>query len=241
MNRKMLVGLGVAVALFGVVGCSGAGDAEETNSSESAAQELDMTNVPDIVAEVNGTEITKDDFAPIYEGQFQQMQMQAQASGQEIDQEALRTQTAQMMVDTELLTQEADARKIDAPQEDIDVALEDLAAAYQMESVDDVLAALNDEGMDEDEVLSELEMQVRLDRLIVEETGDIEPTDEELQELYDQTAAQQEQSGGEGAELPPFEEVKPQLIEQAISMKQSETYQALVTELQEDADVTIHL
>lgn len=242
-SRRLLVGLSVAVAMFGLAGCSGASEPEESppTSDQAASQEPDLSGIPDVVAEVNGTQLTGDGFVELYEAQFQQMQAQSQTTGEQVDQQALRKQTVEVMVDTELLTQEADARQIQASQADLDAALEEIAVANQMESTQDVLAALAEQGVTEDEIYSQLETQVRLDRLMAEETDDSEPTEQELRELYDQVAAQQEQSGEAGTELPPFEEVKPQLVEQVVSSKQSEAYGILVSTLRENADVTVIL
>lgn len=242
MSRRAWVGVAIAVSLFGLVGCSGAGSEEqgtESSQQEGSSQQPDLKGLPDVVAEVNGVEITKDEFASLYEMQFTQWQAQAQQSGEAIDQDQLRTQTAEAMVDIELMMQEADDRKIELTQEELDSALEELAAASQLESTDDLFAALKEQGMDEKEVLSELEMQERVDRLLTEEVGEVQPTEEELRTLYDQVAAQQGQSGG--GELPPFEDVKPQLVEQVVNTKKSEAQQALVAELRERAEITLHL
>ncbi|MGM7680078.1 SurA N-terminal domain-containing protein [Microbacterium sp. A94] len=241
MSRKIWVGLGVAVALLGLVGCSSTGPEEPAESSqqEGSSQQPDLEGVPDVVAEVNGVEITKDEFVSIYEMQFTQWQMQAQQTGEALDQDQLRTQTAEAMVDSELLSQEADERKIELTQNELDSALEQLAAANQMGSTDELLAALKEQGMGEEEVYAELEMQQRVDRLLTEEVGDTEPTEQELREIYDQAVAQQEQSGGEA--LPTFEEVKPQIVEQAVNTKKSEAYQALAAQLREEGEITLHL
>lgn len=243
MNKKLLASLGLALLLFGVAGCSdpSEGDGAAGTSEEQGTQEADLEGVPDVVAEVNGVEIPKDVFASLYEGQFQQMQMQAQGTGQELDQEALRQQVAEAMVDTELLVQEADRRDLEVTEEALDSAMTDLMNSSQMASTEELLAAFEEQGMDEDEVRSQLETQVRLDQLVVDEVGDAEPAEEELRELYDQSVAQQESAGEAGTELPPFEEARPQLVEMAANAQASEAYEGLVTELREAGDVTIHL
>lgn len=244
MSRKLWVGLGVAVTLLGLVGCSSAGSekpADESSQQEGSAQKPDLEGIPDVVAEVNGEEITKDEFVSVYEMQFTQSQTQAQQTGEAVDQDQLRMQTAEAMVDNELLLQEADKRKIELTQEELDAALEQLAVSSQMESTDALLAALKEQGLDEKEVFAELEMQQRVDRLLTEEVGDAQPTEQELVALYEQAAAQQAQSGGQGGELPPFEEVRPQLVEQAVSTKKSEAQQALAAQLREGADITMKL
>ena len=88
--------------------------------------------------------------------------------------------------------------------------------------------------------MSQVEMQVKVDKLIAEESGEINPSDEELQELYDQQVEQMEQMETE-EEPPSFEEMKPQLEEQVVMQKEGEAAQALVEELKADADVTMHL
>ena len=47
--------------------------------------------------------------------------------------------------------------------------------------------SFEEQDMPKDEVMSQVEMQVKsVDKLIAEESGEINPSDEELQELYDQ-------------------------------------------------------
>ena len=66
---------------------------------------------------MNGEKISKADFTRIYEGQFQQVALQAQMSGQELDQAQLKKQTAEGLVNTELLIQQAAKEKIFATPE----------------------------------------------------------------------------------------------------------------------------
>ncbi len=271
MMKKLLISLGLAASLLGVAACSegddgdaGASPSEETTEQpESPGEEggeqsespeaggteqpempqPDLEGIPDVVAVVNGTDIPKDEFVPVYEGQFQQRAMQAQMSGEELDEDQLKAQTAEGMVGTELLTQEADNRELSASQGELDQALEEQAQASGIQSADDFLTALADQGMDEQEVMSQLETQVKVDKLVADEAGDTTPTEEELRERYDEVVAQQEQSGGEGGggELPPFEEVRPQLEGQVESENESEVVQGLDSALREDADVTVNL
>ncbi|WP_129663643.1 SurA N-terminal domain-containing protein [Phytoactinopolyspora endophytica] len=247
MNKKIFLGVSVAVSLFAITACGG-DDADEENAGgdesseqEGAPQAPDLESIPDVVAVVNGSEILKEDFVSVYEGQFQQLAMQAQTTGEDVDEEQLKEQTAENMVNNELLVQEADDRGFDASQEDIDETMNELAAQNGLESGEDFMAALEEQGMGEEEVRAELEVQVRVDQLIADEAGDTDPTEEELQELYDEAEAQQEQMGEEAQELPPFDEVKPQLEEQAKADKESEVAQALVQDLRGDAEVSINL
>lgn len=243
----------MAVSACGGGEGDGAGDAAEPSAGqeqgreqgqEQAAPEPDTEDVPDVVAEVNGEEIAKDEFVEAYELQFQQMAAQAQGSGEDVDQDQLKDQVLQSMITTELLVQEADRQEFSASDREVDRTLQQLAEQSGMESVDAFMAYLGEQGMDREEVETQVRTQVRVDKLVAAEAGDVEPTQKELRELYDQVVAQQEAAGSQGGEkqeVPPFAQVRPQLEEQIRSQKQSQAAQALVGDLRERADIEVHL
>ena len=212
---------------------------EEGSAEQPEMPEPDLEGVPDVVAEVNGEEIAKEEFESAYTGQFQQMAMQAQMSGEEVDQAQLKEQVAESLVAQELLIQETEKQELTASEEQTTAALEALAQQNGLESSKEFLAALKEQGISEEEVMKQVEAQVKIEQLIAAETGEVKPTDEELKTFYEQAQAQQEQAGGE--ELPAFEEVKPQLEEQVKMQKEGEATQTLVAQLREEADVTINL
>ncbi|WP_431801128.1 SurA N-terminal domain-containing protein [Halobacillus andaensis] len=259
LNKKWLLSLLLAAFVMFLAACnsdeSAEGDEggneeekqEEQESGEGEGEgeqaempEPDLEDVPDVVADVNGEEIGKEEFESTYEQQFQQMAMQSQMSGEEVDQDQLKEQTAESLVGQELLIQKAESEGYEASEDEVNQTLEDLAEQNQLESTDEFLSALEEQGMSEDEVMSQIETQVKVDQLIASEAGDTEPTEEELKEAYEQMKAQQEQMGGEG-EMPSYEDAKPDLEEQVKTQKESEVTQTLVEELREDADVTVHL
>lgn len=257
--KTWLISAGLAVGLLTVAACGGSESADDTagqtgNGSDSAAAtseapgaadpaampEADVADVPDVVAEVNGVEISGEDFVAAYEGQFQQAAMQAQASGQEVDQDQLKTQTVDGLVANELLVQAADEREITSSAEEVDSTLEELATGNGLASTEELMTLLEEQGTTEDDVRSQVETQVKVDKLIEQEAPVEEPTDAELQELYDSLAGDQ---GGDPAQggLPPLEEVRPQLVEQLREQEQSAVITALVDDLRAEADVTVNL
>lgn len=255
--KKWLSSLTIITSILVLGACSGdeestenaaedtEGTQEESAPAEGTAEqpempEPDLEDVPDVVAEVNGTEIEKAQFEEMYTMQFQQAAMMSQMSGEELNQDELKQQVADGLVSQELLIQEADNREFDVTEEDTNTVIDQLVEQNSMESQDDLFAAFEEQGMPKEEVMAQVEMQVKVDKLIAEETGEVEPTDEELQELYDQYTAQLEQMETE-EEPPSFEEMKPQLTEQVVMQKEGEAAQALVTELQESADITVNL
>lgn len=214
-------------------------DEESESVEQPEMPEPDLEGIPDVVAEVNGEEITKEEFETAYTSQFQQMAMQAQMTGQEVDQAQLKEQLVESLVSQELLIQETEKREITASEEQVSATIQELAEQNGLKSSDEFLAALKEQGITEDEVMKQVQTQVKVDQLIAEETGEIKPTDEELQTFYDEALSQQAEAGGE--ELPAFEEVKPQLEEQVRLQKEGEAVKALVAQLREEADVIINL
>lgn len=243
--KRSLAAISFAVMLV-LTGCASedgeSNGAETSAGTESGAPEADLEGVPEVVAVVNGEEISRDEFAEAYEGQLQQaMIMQQQGGGQELDQESLKQEVAQMLVNNLLLTQAAADAGIEATEEDIDATLEDVAAQNGMGSVDELITALSQQGLSDEEIREEAAKQFELTTYIDNETDVPEPSEEELREQYDALVAQQEGTGEEAAEVPPFEEVRDQLAEQASSEQQNIAVQELVQTLQEQGEVTINL
>lgn len=248
----------MALLLVGASACGGAeGDGGDASGGAEAQQQRekeagpsapkpDLDGVPEVVAEVNGQEIPRDQFVQAYESQFQQAAMQAQSSAQEVDQDQLKKQVADNLVNTELLVQEADERDIKVSDKEVDRTLEELAAQNGLESVDAFVAAMEQQGMDRAEVVSQMQTQVRIERLVSSEAGDVSVSEAELRALYDKLVAQQEQAGAQaGAQpaqpVPPFSKVRSQLEDQVKAEKESEVAQRLITDLREKADVVVNV
>ncbi|UOQ91777.1 SurA N-terminal domain-containing protein [Halobacillus shinanisalinarum] len=258
--KKWLLLLSLVVTASLIAACGNADESAEGNNEKQEAQkeesakdkkgeegagqtkmpEPDLEGVPEVVAKVNGEEIPKEKFKTSYEGQFQRMAMQSQMSGQKVDQDKLKKQVAEGLVSQELLIQEADNRGLKASQKAIDETLNGLVKQNGLKSKEEFMSALKKQGMNEEEVMSQLKTQVKVDQLIAAEAGDVEPTDKELKAAYDQIKKQQEQMGG-GAEIPSFDEMKPKLETQVKSQKEAKAAQTLVEKLRKDADVTVNL
>ncbi len=257
---RSVLGLVTAAALLSLSACGGGGgdsDAASSSSSPSASDSAspsegesdaaaegpqpDLEGIPDVVAEVNGEEVTKDEFLPIYEAQFAQAAAQSQTTGQAPDEDALKKQTVDDLVSTVLLAQEAETRGIEVSDEDIDAELEDVAAQNQLGSAEELLAAVEAQGVTEDQARSQVETQLMVEQLAADEDGSLEPTEKELRTLYAQVKKQAAQAGGGAQQIPPFAEARTQLVEQATSQKIGEIAGGLVEDLRKDAEITINL
>lgn len=259
-TNRWLLGLAMSVSVVALAACGNQGDEAKPKESSAAAEQSpgadsaqdqqgqqgkpNTKDIPKVVAEVNGEKILKDDFVPLFETQYQQMQMQAQQSGQPVDEKGLKKQTVENLVSTEVLVQEADKRKIDVSDKDIDKGLKESAKSGQM-SEKDFLKAMKDQGMDEENVRSELKNQLKIEGLVEDEYGEFEVSGEEIGQAYEQAKSQQEQmaqQGGQGQqEMPPIEDMRPQLKEQVKNQKSQEATQKYAKKLRKQADVTIHL
>ena len=261
-RTRAALGSLAAVALLSLSACGGGGDdadAQEDPSSSASASpsedadaggdgaaagaegaQPDLEGIPDVVAEVNGEEVTKDEFVPIYQAQYAQAATEAQTTGQAPDEDALKQQTVDDLVSTELLAQEADSRGIEVADADIDAELEDVAAQNQLGSAEELLQAVEAQGVSEEQARSQIETQLMVEQLAADEDGSLEPTDKELRTLYAQVKKQAAQAGG-AQQIPPFAEARTQLVEQATSQKIGEIAGGLVEDLRKDAEITINL
>lgn len=257
-RARTAVGLVTATALLALAACGGGdggSDAAETSPSSSASPSEDasrgagpdLAGIPDVVAEVNGEEVTKEEFVPVFESSFQQAAMQAQSGGEAPDEEALKKQAVDDLVDTELLAQEAESRGIEVSDDEIDAELASLAEQNGLGSAEELLAAVADRGVSEELARAQVETQVMVEQLVADEGGAVEPTEKELRALYEQAKrqAQQQAQSGQGAQggptIPPFAEVRDQIEQQAVAEEVGTVAQALVEELREDADITVRL
>ena len=204
-------------------------------------QEADVSDVPEVVATVNGTEITKDDFVQTYQSQYQQMAMQQQSGGQAPDEKQLKTQVAEQLVNNELLRQGAEDAGIKATDKDIDTTLDEIAKQSGLGSGDEVVSALEQQGISAEQVRQDAASQFAITTYIEQEADIAEPSDEELKAQYDAMVEQQSAAGGSAEEVPSFEEMKDQLAQQATMQQQNEAATEIAGKLRESGDVTINV
>ncbi|MGC0274443.1 SurA N-terminal domain-containing protein [Pseudactinotalea sp. Z1739] len=250
MTRKLLATAATAAALIALAACSesapqdpGPEDAEAPGVEEQDGMpempempEPDVADVPDVVATVNGTDIAGDEFVTLYQMQFQQMAMESQASGQEVDQDELKSQTLNSMVDSELLVQDAHERGYEASEEDVEALLEQTATSNQMESVEELLGVYAEQGVTEEQVRDDAQTQLLVQELVENDIEVDEPTDEEVVELYESMGLGEDEENG--YEL---EEIRPELEAQVRNQNRSEAVGAHVDDLRSDAEVQTYL
>jgi len=245
MARTMtmtVLGAGAVLALVGLTGCTtsdpGAdGPEPEPSSLEGGPMGPDLASIPDVVAEIDGEPISRDEFLQAFETQFTQASLQAAQQGATVDEGQLRREVAENFVNVELLKREAERQGIAATQDDVDQLAASLAAQNQLGSVDELFALLAEQGLTEDEAREELAAQATIDAVIAAQVGDVSPTEEELRALYDAALEQQGAAGGDLADVPSFEEVRGQLEQQAVATEQSRAVEALIADLRAAVEI----
>lgn len=252
MRTRSALGLVAAASLLVLSACGSSSDdasSDDASASESSSASADaeagsadgpdLSGIPDVVAEVNGEEVTKDEFVPLFEAAFQQATAEAQTSGQAPDEEEIKQQTADDLVSTELLTQEAGSRGLEVSDDEIDAELEEIAQQSQLASAEELLAAIAENGMTEDQARNQVEMQVLVEKLVEDEDGSSTPSEKELRAIYAQ--AKEQAAGQQGQEIPPYAQVRDQIAEQARTEQVGKVAQVLLEDLRKDADITINL
>ncbi|QZY29113.1 SurA N-terminal domain-containing protein [Nocardioides coralli] len=213
-------------------------DSEPAPAAEGSAG---VPDVPDVVAEVNGTEIPEADFVEAYRAREQALARQAQASGggEQPGAEQLTDEVVQSLVNEELLSQEAERRGIDPTDQQVEATLTELAGQSGLASAEELVSALEKQGLDSEEIDEQATQQTRFDLLVADEAGEVAASDKEVRALYDQLS---QQSGGQGGQqVPPLKQIRPQLEAQVASQKESEAARALLDSLREDAEITLHV
>lgn len=240
LSRAILAGS--VVAILALAGCSADHRTEESAAKESSesAPEAELGDLPEVVAVVNGEEIGLAEFTEAYETQLGQAEAMQQQSGQEVDQEQVKQQTAELLVNNRLLTQAAADDGIKATEKGTEKVLKELAEQAGLGSVDEVFSAFDEQGVSEEQVREDAAGQFVIDEYVEKKTDVAEPTDEELKKQYDGLVAQSKEAGGE-AEVPAFDEIKDQLKQQTVSQDRNAQIQKVVDGLRESGDVEIKI
>jgi peptidyl-prolyl cis-trans isomerase SurA len=181
-----------------------------------------------VVAVVNGEKIYRD----ALNENIERMQQGAVQQGMDITDPALQseiqTQSLQILIDNALLMKAASDIGITASEEEIQEKYEELIAQTGGEEA--LNALLVEANLTIDELKENIEERVIIDKYF-EEVSDIEGvtiTDEEITEFL---------SAFDPADLPPLEEIRPQVEAQIRSQKQQEIVDTILQDLRDNAEI----
>jgi foldase protein PrsA len=184
------------------------------------------------VATVNGTKVSQSDL----DVSMAQISAGAAAQGADVASPEVKaqvqTQAIEMLVNTELLKQEAKKSDIAITDEDVNTRLESLKTDVGGEEV--LAERMKEFNVDQKTLLRDIRNELTIQALLetVFATKDIAVTEAEVVEVY-------ATAGGVEGGLPPLTEVRPQIEAQIKTTKEQEIVTAYIDELRTSADIEV--
>ncbi|MBT2652864.1 MULTISPECIES: SurA N-terminal domain-containing protein [Oceanobacillus] len=206
--------------------------ANQAENQEDQAQQQEPLEISDeevvnegeSVVVVNGSEVN----GTTYNAAYSLVKSMMHQSGQDTsDLDALKDQTVDFLVEQELMLQEANNVGIEVTDEELEEELKAYKESADEGQFNTMLEQLN---MTEENFKNQLRYDLTTMEY-VEQEFEVEVTDKEVEELYNQMT---EQSEGEAQEL---SEVEDQLRASIEQQKQQQQYAQKVEELKESAEI----
>ncbi|EEG77178.1 SurA N-terminal domain-containing protein [Dethiobacter alkaliphilus] len=224
----------VLISLVALGGCS-----------EQATDGNEETDGNKAIATVNGVGITYDDFS----AQLLEFEQLAQMQGMSLEDPEtvtiLENQAVEVLINEQLLLQEAENKDIQISQSEIDEQIDQMKSGFEDDGqFEEALAA---QGVEIEELADLIREDMLIQAVFAETVPNIsvsedEITDEEINEVYDQ---QQQMAEAQGMDLPPLEELEAEVVAFIIQqMQEAEEKQAienLLAELRENSVIEINL
>lgn len=218
----LVIGGGVAYAVTqpGTLGGLLQGQGTQQNGDKEGA-----------VATVNGNEITRSQFEARLTQNKQTLGSQQELSGQQLKQ--LKQQTLETLINEELVLQEAEASNLSVTDKEVQNAYTEVKNRF--DSDQKFQQELQKNGLTEEDLQKNIRRQLLVQKYINENTNtqNIQVSDEEAQQAYDQAA----QQAGEDQQIPPFEQVKSQIKSRIKQQKQGQEVNTMIQDLRENADI----
>lgn len=239
MKKQLLLIFTLLLALF-LAACSNnndeenANEANENNGTEDQGQAEEEVEITDeeiadaesAVVSINGEEILGDRYNNTYE----QLKTMVHMYGQDTsDLEMLKEETIAILVEQELIRQDAEEQGIEVSEEE---AQEEIDTLIEENGEEALTAILEQYDMTEEELLEQLTADLVTMRYMETALDEVEVTDEEVEEQFN--LLQEQNQNEDIGEL----EEHAETIRQSISQqKQNEMLEARVNELREEADI----
>lgn len=188
----------------------------------------------EVIVEVNGEIISA------YDLSISQQQIAAAARAQGVDVTdpdtigSIKEQAIEMLINTELLRQEAKKRNITVSEDEVEARYNQLITEVGGEEI--LAQRMNEFGVTEKilfrDIKNELTIQKLLDEVFASSEEEMVVSEAEVKELYDSV-------GGEAGGLPALEEVREQIVQQIKSTKEQQVVNNFVETLRTQATIDI--
>ncbi len=209
--------------------------AAEEMKAKLAEQQVDKS---EIVAVVNDEELTGAEYNTALTSIQGQMQQSGQDPTSKEAVEQVKSQVLDAIVNQTLILQKAEESKLTASEEEINKEY----ASYeeQFGGEEGMKEALKAEKMDVETLKQQIGQSIVFEKYKEKAVPAKKVTDKEIQEYYDQAAAQAKEAESP-QELPPFEEAKEEIRGILEQQEQQELFAAHVEELKKDAKIELKI
>ncbi len=186
------------------------------------------------VAVVNGTRIYADEYSASVDYLTQMQAMQGADTTDEQLQSEIRKQALDGLVDNTLIITTAKKEGIVITDADVQAKYDELVT--ELGSKEELEKRMAEMKLTETKLRSNIESRMLADAYITAKTTakDLAVTEEEVNEFIKSIDVA-------GAELPPLDEIRPQIEAQILNQKQQQVVAAIVAQLREAGDIDIRI
>jgi hypothetical protein len=211
---------------------------KEEKAAEEMQAKLDKQQVDDkkVVAVVNDEELTGAEYNAALTSMQGQMQQMGQDPTSKEAAENIKTQALEAIVNQALILQKAKEADLKATKAEIDERYATYEEQFGGEKA--LKKALKAEGMDIKTLKAEIENSILFEKYQDKVVPPKEVTEKEIQEYYDQAAAQSKEAG---QDLPPLQEASEEIKGILEQQQQQELLAAHVEELKTDAKIELKI
>ncbi|ACB85187.1 SurA N-terminal domain-containing protein [Natranaerobius thermophilus] len=252
--RKLILTALSLIILVTFAACGEEAPKDEAEPKES--QDVEGEIEQDVVAVVNGEEIMYEELSQTKEQLAFQMQMPIDQLEEQDDEmmNELRDMAMEELIGGTLLAQEAEAEGLTPDEEEVEKNLEQYTAQFgeSEEEIEENLAQedLTMEDLREDVTQSLMITEIMDEKIEVDE--DVDVSEEEVREVYQQQQAQMQMMMGEkeeDADLPDFEDLEEEERQEMEEMAEQQKIQQLeheklmeyIDELREEGEVEVKI
>lgn len=237
MKKQLLTQYGIATLVILIMGTGLVYALEQQGRINTGIFEKigTVVNPAPAAATVNGAKITKAE----YEKNLLQLQTAATAQGADVTDEAIqgeiKKQAIDVLVNTELLRQEARKDGSDVTSEQVEARYQEILTS--LGGAEQLQAKMTELGITEDSLRKDIEGEILIQGHLSKavDTSKIAISEAELKAAYEQITA----TAGAGATIPPLADIKTQLEAQLKTNKEQELVNAYITKIREGAEIEV--
>lgn len=214
-TKKLILGVSVAVLLLA------AGGIVWLKQQGKDAADMNSERTEDAVAKVNGEEINSAEIVAAQEMISQQ--------GEEISEE----NALEQVINQKIISQEVENEGYSITTEEAEATIGEQLSAQGM-GLEEYKQQVEQEGVSYEEQLQRIKEELAVQKYLSDNIDEeaIAVTEEESEQFYERYQDQETEE-----EIPPYEEIKPQITARLEQQKQQEAINSLIQELRQDADI----